>query len=288
MYTLLTTKSVTGVKSQNSSAKDLLGLLREEMNYLPWVQFQHEPLGQYAWDWILRVPDKGEWKINLDTTEFTNMRAFSHDTGCNNTFQGSERGCEHVAGWLLQAGKKQWPILSEVGMMELPWQCYTMKKGKKAFGTPSSLRFDSKWHVQQSQSIFIIATSLWRSPNQSRQCKLVPGIILQECPTGTQQCRHTKRLSGHWWFCWTQVVRAPGVPSPPTTSSPTRTISLYLTSWSRFVALTYESPLCRAVPGYLHLWDGTFIISKDKVEQEEQKETALCTLCDNFRRTILW
>lgn len=47
--------------------------------------FNTSQLGQYAWDWTLRGPDKGGWEMNLDTRECINMRAFSCNTGCDNT-----------------------------------------------------------------------------------------------------------------------------------------------------------------------------------------------------------
>ena len=123
--TLQAARLITRVKFQCFLAGDMLGLTRDERDYtakelweLASVYWQ-EPW-EYWWDWILRVLDQGGRNLTPKKEECIELEELSYVMGFSTLARTLGDGVNSLLGWLLEAWRKCWSMLSEVETSVLP------------------------------------------------------------------------------------------------------------------------------------------------------------------------
>lgn len=59
--------------------------------------------------------------IQMDQAEFNDLGPLSRDPAFNVAAWRAKKGCNSLFAWLAEIWIKRWPIMSELGMLDLPW-----------------------------------------------------------------------------------------------------------------------------------------------------------------------
>lgn len=98
----------------------------EEIRYIikefnEFVNLFKQKFGEYVWEWILRVWDKGGRNIKLEQVEFIDMGFLSRDFRFNTEVRIVKKGVKSLFEWLVEVFIKRWFIGNDLEMFDISW-----------------------------------------------------------------------------------------------------------------------------------------------------------------------
>jgi hypothetical protein len=115
-------RPVTRLKAKQAPRGEVESVVHEEIHYTTkelneFANSFKQKSGEYVWEWILRVWDKGGRNIKLEQAEFIDMGPLSGDSRFNIEALTAKKKVSKVClnGWL--------KCLSKDGLLEITWRC---------------------------------------------------------------------------------------------------------------------------------------------------------------------
>ena len=119
-------RPVTRLKAKQAPRGEVESVVHEEIRYTTKElnefanSFKQKP-GEYVWEWILRVWDKGGRNIKLEQAEFIDMGPLSRDSRFNTEARIVKKGVKSLFEWLAEVFIKRWPTGNDLEMPDIPW-----------------------------------------------------------------------------------------------------------------------------------------------------------------------
>lgn len=123
---IVSSRPVTRLKAKQAPRGEVESVVHEEIRYTTKElnefanSFKQKP-GEYVWEWILRVWDKGGRNIKLEQAEFIDMGPLSRDSRFNTEARIVKKGVKSLFEWLAEVFIKRWPTGNDLEMPDIPW-----------------------------------------------------------------------------------------------------------------------------------------------------------------------
>lgn len=123
---IVSSRPVTRLKAKQAPKGEVESVVHEEIHYTTKElnelanSFKQKP-GEYVWEWILRVWDKGGRNIKLEQAEFVDMGPLSGDSRFNREACTVKKGVKSLFEWLAEVFIKRWPTGNDLDMPDTPW-----------------------------------------------------------------------------------------------------------------------------------------------------------------------